>query len=85
MVCQCLNVFWFSKDNPTGHTERQKMRYTEEKVGIQFKGLTNSAVISHDSQAFRNMEMTREPSASSLIQEICCYLSRMASASESQV
>ena len=40
----------------------------------------NSAVKVHDSQAYRNMEMTRSASASPLIQEICCYLSKWASA-----
>ena len=24
MVWPCLKVFWFSKDNPTGHSERKK-------------------------------------------------------------
>ena len=37
----CLNVgsefiFWFSKDNPTGHIERKK-RQTEEEVGRQYQ------------------------------------------------
>ena len=30
----------------------------------------------HDSQAYKNMEMTRECSASFLIQEICSYVSK---------
>ena len=34
MVLPCLKVFWFSKDNPTGHSERkQKKRQTEEEGG----------------------------------------------------
>ena len=34
MVWPCLRVFWFSKDNPTGHSERKKKkRQTEEEVG----------------------------------------------------
>ena len=33
MVWPCFKVFWFSKDNPTGHTERKrKKRQTEEEV-----------------------------------------------------
>ena len=32
----CFKVFWFSKDNPTGHSERKKKkRQTEEEVGRQ--------------------------------------------------
>ena len=30
MVWPCLKVFWFNKDNPTGHSERKKKRQTEE-------------------------------------------------------
>ena len=38
MVWPCLKVFWFSKDNPTGHSERKKKkRQTEEKVGRQYQ------------------------------------------------
>ena len=34
----CLKVFWFSKDNPTGHSERKKKkRQTEEEVGRQYQ------------------------------------------------
>ena len=37
MVWPCLKVFWFSKDNPTGHSERKKKkRQTEEEVGRQY-------------------------------------------------
>ena len=32
------HVFWFSKDNPTGHSERKKKkRQTEEEVGRQYQ------------------------------------------------
>ena len=32
----CLKVFWFRKDNPTGHSERKKKkRQTEEEVRRQ--------------------------------------------------
>ena len=38
MVWPCLKVFWFSKDNPTGHNERKKKkRQTEEEVGRQYQ------------------------------------------------
>ena len=34
----CLKVFWFSKDNPTGHSERKKKkRQTEKEVGRQYQ------------------------------------------------
>ena len=33
-----LKVFWFSKDNPTGHSERKKKkRQAEEEVGRQYQ------------------------------------------------
>ena len=36
MVWPCLKVFWFSKDNPTGHSERKKTkRQTEEEVRLE--------------------------------------------------
>ena len=35
---RCLKVFWFSKDNPAGHSERKKKkRQTEEEVGRQYQ------------------------------------------------
>ena len=38
MVRPCLMVFWFSKDNPTGHSERKKKkRQTEEEVERQYQ------------------------------------------------
>ena len=41
MVWPCLKVFWFSKDNPTGHSERKKKkRQTEEDVGGQYQRVT---------------------------------------------
>ena len=36
MVWPCFKVFWFSKDNPTGHSERKKKKgQTEEEVRRQ--------------------------------------------------
>ena len=33
MIWPCLKVFWFSIDNPTGHSKRKKKRrQTEEEV-----------------------------------------------------
>ena len=29
----CLNVFWFSKDNPTGHSERKKKKEADRRRG----------------------------------------------------
>ena len=38
MVLPRLKVFWFSKDNPTGHSERKKKkRQTEAEVGRQYQ------------------------------------------------
>ena len=38
LVWPCFKVFWFSKDNPTGHSERKKKkRQTEEEVGKQYQ------------------------------------------------
>ena len=38
MVWPCFKVFWFSKDYPTGHSERiKKKRQTEEEVGKQYQ------------------------------------------------
>ena len=38
MVWPCFKVVWFSKDNPTGHSERtKKKRQTEEEVGRQYQ------------------------------------------------
>ena len=36
IVWPYLKVFWFSKDNPTVHSERKKKRQTEEEVGRQY-------------------------------------------------
>ena len=33
MVWPCLKVFWFSKDNPTGHSERKKKKETDRRRG----------------------------------------------------
>ena len=44
MVWPCFKVFWSSKDNPTGHSERKKKeRQTEEEVGRQYQEWTLSA------------------------------------------
>ena len=38
MVWPYVKVFWFSKDNPTGHSERtKKKRKAEEEVGRQYQ------------------------------------------------
>ena len=45
MFWPCLKVFWFSKDNPTGHSERkQKQRQTEEEVGRQYQGVDRNGL-----------------------------------------
>ena len=37
MVWPCFKVFWSSKDNPTGYSERKnKKRQTEEEMGRQY-------------------------------------------------
>ena len=33
MVWPCLKVFWFSKDNPTGHSERKKEKEADRRIG----------------------------------------------------
>ena len=37
MVWLRLKVFWFSKDNPTGQSERKKKRQTKEEEGRQYQ------------------------------------------------
>ena len=38
MICPCLKVFWFNKDNPAGHSEtKKKKRQTEEEVERQYQ------------------------------------------------
>ena len=38
IVWPCFKVYWFSKDNPTRHSERKKKkRQTEEEVGRQYQ------------------------------------------------
>ena len=45
MVWPCLKVFWFSKDNPTGHSERKKKkRQTEEEVGRQYQRVVRNGL-----------------------------------------
>ena len=49
MVWACLKVFWFSKDNPTWHSEKKKKkRQTEEDnikewTGMNFASSTRAA------------------------------------------
>ena len=50
MVWPCFKVFWFSKDSPTGHSERKKKkRQTEvednikEWTGMDFTSSTRAA------------------------------------------
>ena len=33
MVWPCLKVFWFSKDNPTGHSERKQKKEADRRRG----------------------------------------------------
>ena len=33
MVWPCFKVFWFSKDNPTGHSERKKKKAEDIRRG----------------------------------------------------
>ena len=45
MVWPCFNVFWFSKDNHTGHSERkEKKRQTEEEVGRQYQRMDRNGL-----------------------------------------
>ena len=53
MVWPCLKVFWFSKDNPTGHSERKKKKRGRKKkrwvdnikewTGMNFASSTRAA------------------------------------------
>ena len=52
MVWPCLKVFWFSKDNPTGHSERKRKRsrqktWVEDNIkewtGMDFASSTRAA------------------------------------------
>ena len=36
MVLPCFKVFWFSKDNPTGHSERTKKKRQTLKDGQEW-------------------------------------------------
>ena len=46
MVWPCLKVLWFSKDNPTGHSERKKKkRQTEEEVGRQYQRVDRNGLL----------------------------------------
>ena len=45
MVWPCFKVFWSSKDNPTGHSERKKKRrQTEEEVGRQYQSVDRNGL-----------------------------------------
>ena len=47
MVWPFLKIFWFSKDNPTGHSERKKKkRQTEEEVEDNIKEWTGMDFVS---------------------------------------
>ena len=39
MVWLRLKVFWFSKDNPTGHSERKKMKVQTEDIIKEWAGM----------------------------------------------
>ena len=53
MVWSCFKVFWFSKDNPTGHSERKKRKRGRQKkrwkdnikewTGMDFASSTRAA------------------------------------------
>ena len=46
MVWPCFKVFWSSKDNPTGHSERiKKKRQTEEDVGRQYQRVDRNGML----------------------------------------
>ena len=46
MVWPRLKVSWFSKDSPTGHSERKKKRHIEEEVGkVSHSIITVGAVV----------------------------------------
>ena len=45
MVWSRFKVFWFSRDNPIGHTERKKKkRQTEEEVGKQYEKVDRNRI-----------------------------------------
>ena len=47
MIWPCFKVFWSSKDNPTGHSERKKKkRQTEEEVGRQYQRVDGNGLCS---------------------------------------
>ena len=44
-----FKVFWFSKDNPIGHSEREKKkRQTEEEVGRQYQRVDRNGLCQLD-------------------------------------
>ena len=45
MVWPRFNIFWFSRDNPIGHSERKKKkRQTEEEVGKQYAKVDSNRI-----------------------------------------
>ena len=45
IVLPWFKVFWFSKDNPTGHSEsKKKKRQTEEEAGRQYQRLDRNGL-----------------------------------------
>ena len=45
MVWPRFNVFWFSRNNPLGHTERKKKkRQTEDEVGKQYEKVDRNRI-----------------------------------------
>ena len=47
MVWPCFKIFWSSKDNPTGHSERKKKKRWEDNIkgwtGMDFASSTRIA------------------------------------------
>ena len=55
MVWSRFNVFWFSKDNPTGHSERTKeKRQTEEEVLRQYQRVDRNGLCQLNYRAAEN-------------------------------
>ena len=55
MVWPCFKVFWFSKDNPTGHNERKKKKkQTEEGVGRQYQRVNRNGLCQLNYRAAEN-------------------------------
>ena len=55
MVWPRFNIFWFSKDNPTGHSERKKKkRQTEEEVGRQYQRVDRNVDFARSTRTAEN-------------------------------